>query len=278
MRIGNARRKIAAMEDCQEMKKLMVVAAVAAVLVAGLVVFFALRGEPSGVDEERGGSPSRAPRIASAAPVRKAGAANGAADAANKAAKRKIRFVRIRAEDRKDLPAGERRLLAAIESAVDDEDFKSLQRVVAEAGASTNPEVRGGLVEALGWFGKEALLDLLPFMADADADVAQSAIDNWTTALADVEDEKVRSSYVVNAMKVLTDKESLDAMIMQLDDCDDVVGMQALVDVIESKNKAAADVAREHYEFKTGEQYVDFDTASEWITKNYVPDDDADKD
>ena len=116
----------------------------------------------------------------------------------------------------------------------------------------------------------------MPFMADEDADVAQSAIDNWIMALADVEDEKERSQFVVSAMKILTDRDALDTMIMQLDDRDDVVGMQAIVDVIESPNKVASEVAREHYEFTTGEKYVNFDTASDWIAKNYVPDDPED--
>lgn len=93
---------------------------------------------------------------------------------------------------------------------------------------------------------------------------------------AGVEDEKERSRYIVGAMKILTDKDSLDTMIMQLDDCDDLVSLQALVDVIASQSKVAAEVAREHYEFTTSEKYVDFDTANDWISKNYVSDDGED--
>ncbi len=258
------------------MKKLMIATAVVAVLAAGAVFFSSSRGQSprtDGTPRPAANVPQETKGIPPPATETAAARATHATNATAKVAKRKMRFVRARAADRTDLPPNERRLLTAIESAVDRESLSALQRLVDEAGASTNPEVRGDLVEALGWFGDRALLDLMPFMADPDADVAESAIDNWTTALADVDDEKDRSRYVVSAMKILTDKEALDAMIMQLDDCDDLIGMQALIDVIESPNKAAAEVAREHYEFTTGEKYVDFDTANEWITENYVSDD-----
>ena len=257
------------------MKKLMIAVSAVAVLAAGLVLLLWRDGESSGGEGQKLLPKKSAPREAGVKTPSKTPAKIAASNGTANAGKRKLRFARGSAADRTDLSKEDRRLLVAIESAVENDSLEALQRVLSEAGASKNPEIRGDLVDALGWFGDKALLDLMPFMADADADVAQSAIDNWTTALADVEDEKERSRYIVGAMKILTDKDSLDTMIMQLDDCDDLVSLQALVDVIASQNKVAAEVAREHYEFTTGEKYVDLDTANDWISKNYVYDDDG---
>ena len=254
------------------MKKTIAWASVAAALAAIVVVAILMRGAPA--DSHAGEEKKVRREKGSVRSKAVANAAHGETNAPASAARRKMRFRRISAADRTDLPEADRRLLVAIEKAVDENDFKALQAVVARGGASfANPEVRGDVVDAMGWFGKEALLDLLPFMADADEDISQSALDNWTSALADVENEIERSDYVVNAMKIITDKDALEAMIMQLDDCDDVVEMQALVDVIESKNKVAVEVAKEHYEFVTGEEYVDFDAANAWIAEHYVPND-----
>lgn len=192
------------------------------------------------------------------------------------AAKRRGERPRIE-NDRPDLSPADRKLVDGIKDALDGERLKDLLKLLPEAMASKNVEVRSDLVDALGWFGRDAMLELLPLMADPDEDVAESAVDNWTMALNEVDDEMEKSTSVEAAMRVLKNEDALEAMVLELDDCDDMVALQALVNVIEGDNEVAAAVAREHYEFMTDEEYSGIESANKWLEKNYVPDDEDDE-
>ena len=182
--------------------------------------------------------------------------------------KKKILHQKIAYADRADLSNTEKRQLAAIEDALENEDFSALTKLLPDVYSNTNDEIRSEMVDALGWFGEEAMAELLPFMADRVEEIAQTAIDNWTTALADVSDGREKAKLIESAMHIIRDKESLESMIMELGDCEDVVAMQAIVNLIASKNANASSVAREHYEFVTGEEYTDFATAEKWVREN----------
>lgn len=190
----------------------------------------------------------------------------------------KARPIAESIDSRDDLTPEEKTLLKSIEEAVDDDDLATLRKVLPAASASTNPEIRSELVDALGWFGDKAVLDLLPFMADKDSEVAESALAHWSSAVSEV-GEKRRAKLVEETMKILTDKETLEEIVDQLDDLDDVRAIQVCVNLIESGNANAAEVAREHYEFVTGEEYTTFEAAEDWLRENYVNEnDDADVD
>ena len=60
-------------------------------------------------------------------------------------------------------------------------------------------------------------------------------------------------------------------MIMEINDLPNSAQMDILTRLIEGGNKAAAEVAREHYEFVTGEPYTTPDAAQKWLQEN--PDD-----
>jgi len=188
----------------------------------------------------------------------------------------KARPVAESIDSRDDLTSEEKTILKSIEDAIDEDDLAALRKVLPAASASSNPEIRSELVDALGWFGDKAVLDLLPFMADKDSEVAESALAHWSSAVSDV-GEKRRAKLVEETMKILTDKETLEEIVDQLDDLDDVRAIQVCVNLIESGNENAAEVAREHYEFVTGEEYTTFEAAEEWLKENYVSEnDDAD--
>lgn len=186
-----------------------------------------------------------------------------------KSKKRRLRHVKISYADRADLSSVEKRQLTEIQTALEEEDLKALLAVLPEASKSPNAEVRGEMVDALGWFGEEAMLELLPFMADRDEDVAEAAMDSWTMSLSEIEDEKEKATLIESAMLVIRDEDGLDSMVMELSDCDDLVAMQAVLNVIEGPNAKAARAAREHYEFMTGEEYAGFEAAERWLRENY---------
>ncbi len=172
-----------------------------------------------------------------------------------------------------DMSPADRRLMDAIEQGRDDDDLDRLVKIIPEVLASTNAEVRAELVDAIGWFDVKGMNHLLPFMADPDDDVRESAIDNWTSALGEVEDEKMRAQMVGAVMQVLTDQDALESMVNELIDMDERVALQTLVDVIEGGKAAPQGVAtaREQYEFLTGEEYTNIDAANQWLAENYEP-------
>ncbi|MCR5413537.1 MAG: hypothetical protein K6F50_02255 [Kiritimatiellae bacterium] len=177
---------------------------------------------------------------------------------------------RIGIADRADLAPDEKRLLAAIEKAMDDENLSAIREILPEAAASANAEVRSDLVDALGWFGVKTMAELMPFMADADEDVRQSAIDGWVAALGEISDAKRRADIIEAAMQVVDDEGALESMTMELSDMEEAEALRVVVGVIEDGAAAetAVAAAREEYEFITGEEYTNAADASRWLEEN----------
>ena len=176
-------------------------------------------------------------------------------------------------EEDDDMSPEDRRLMDAIEQGRDDDDLERLVKLIPDVSASTNAELRAELVDAIGWFDVQGMNHLLPFMADPDEDVRESAIDNWTSALSEVEDEKMRAHMVGAVMQVLTDEDALESMTAEFIDMDEKIALQTLIDVIEGGKSAPQGVAaaREQYEFITGDEYTTVEAANAWLAENYEP-------
>lgn len=258
------------------MKKILVAGcALAAALAIGLIAYFSLNaandpasGKPVADDVRNDAANSG--EIASPSKnnlrTKSSAAKNGMSG------KRKLQHQKIAYADRNDLYESEKCQLEAIEDALEKENLSALAKLLPDIYGSTNAEIRSEMVDALGWFGEQAMAELLPFMADRDSEIAQAAIDNWTTALADVSDGREKAKLIERAMQIIRDKDSLESMIMELGDCDDVAAMQTIVNLIASENANASSVAREHYEFVTGEEYTDFAAAEKWVRENCTDD------
>lgn len=181
------------------------------------------------------------------------------------------RVGRMTPDALEDLSPQDRACVTAMQSALDAEDYRALIPLVTAAAGSANADVRLRAVEALQWFGKKALAELTMFMADSDDDVRATACDAWTSALSHVEDAEEKGALVASAMEILTDSDQLESMVMEINDLPNSAQMDILTRLIESGNKAAAEVAREHYEFLTSEPYEGLDAARKWLQEN--PDD-----
>ncbi len=178
------------------------------------------------------------------------------------------RVGRMTPDALEDLSPRDRACVEAIQAALDDNDYARLMPSINTAAKSASPDVRAQAVEALRWFGKAALSELTLFMADADDDVRTSACDAWTSALFEVEDPALKGKLVESAMEILTDADQLESMIMEINDLPEAQQVDILTRLIEGSNKAAADAAREHYEFVTGEPYESRDAAQKWLLEN----------
>jgi len=172
-------------------------------------------------------------------------------------------------DERTDLAPADRETLKTVEKAMEDENYKILRAVVPAAIKSPSTEVRSETVDALGWFGEKTMDDLLPFMADADADIAESALSNWTSALGEIEDDKRKCALVENVMQVLKNEDALESLVTELNGCEDLLALRSVVNLIQCDNPAAVKVAREHYEFMTGETFTTVEAANAWAAENY---------
>jgi len=264
------------------MSKKAIAVALAAAAVAAAVAVFALRdgGAGEGEAEEPATEGRAAKRPPDGRRPRAAGnAANAKTAKTSAAAKRtRIRQPRVDTKDRTDLSPADKRLMLSIENAIDNENLEALRKIVAEASASANAEVRSDLVDALAWFGKDAMLEIMPLMADDDESVRESAVDAWTNALGEVDDMKMRGTMIESVMKILKNEDALQAMTIELNGLEDLDALQVLVNVIEEPgiSEVASKTAKEHYEFITGEEWNGIDAAEQWLREN--SDDDSDDD
>ena len=167
----------------------------------------------------------------------------------------------------------ERALSKRIEAALDEENLENAVACAKEALTCPNAEIRQAMVDTLGWFGEKGLPELTPFLADSDEDVRDSALNEWTTALAEIEDESEKLGIVELAMNVLSDEEALEDIANEYIGADEKLAVESLLRIIEGGgSEGGIAKAKETYEFVTGEEFTDRAAAEKWIAEEYVPD------
>lgn len=175
----------------------------------------------------------------------------------------------------------DKRLARAMQEALDADDYEAVMRTTAEALKAENPDVRHNAVEALGWYGVQALPELTVCMADKDEDVAQAAMNHWEEGVAEMDDAEEKLQISLYAINTLSDVDTLTMMsshfagaAIELIDGEENPDMaaqkrlevvQALVDVIEGENEKSADAAREAYDEITGSPWVSIEEAEKYL-------------
>lgn len=271
---------------------ILVLAAAALALLAALQL-----GGTKGPEEPRGQETREARRLTSRGKRDAKRPAEAVREAmggvANDAARRKRRPP---AELFAHLSGKDRRVAEAIQAALDNDDFDATLAATVKALASTNAEVRLHAVDALGWFGLDALPELTEAMADPDEDVAESAENAWELALSEMPQADRRFAVAAAALGTLSNEDHLTTIVGQLtgaalemiDGEDDeekandnrVAVVQALVDVMDLDRAVNTREAREAYEDITGNEWVSIDEAERYLSDpdNYEPPEDRDDD
>ena len=174
-------------------------------------------------------------------------------------------------EDDQRTPA-ERELAERIEKALEDENFELAASCADEAQKCGVVEIRQAMVDTLGWFGEKALPELAPFLADADEDVRESAMNEWTMALSSIEDDEVKIKTVELAMGVLKDEDALEDISSEYIGVDEKLAVESLVRIIDGGGPVeGVEKAKETYEFVTGDEWVDAAEAARWVAEEYEP-------
>lgn len=205
---------------------------------------------------------------------------------------RKRRPFRRPADMFANLSGRDRNLAEAVMNALDKDDFDATLAATDEALKSKNPEVRLHAVEALEWFGLDALPELTGAMADPDEEVAEAAEYAWEQALSEVNDASRRFAISAAAMGTLDGKDHLEticghltgAALELIDGEDDeekaselrVSVVQSLVDIMGEGREANIEQAKEAYEDITGNEWISIDEAEVYLSDpdNYEPPED----
>lgn len=165
-----------------------------------------------------------------------------------------------------DLSDKDRKTARLVQKAIDNENYEDLKALLNDV-KSASPEVREQYVDGLSWYGKNALEEITAFIQDPDKEVARTAFNHWDGAISSIEEEWFKMPIVEAAMNAITDPEMLEDMGMHFRSSDDEsIAVKSLMRIVEhSKNKEAQRVAREAYEFITGEEYTTSSAAIDWI-------------
>lgn len=278
-------------------------AAVPAIVLAGAAAWFLMRGaepvaEPAKTDAtEKAGKVAigdfkakRAKKGPAAARERKAKRQKPAITAAKSTKDQTGRRQRIRPDLTgsnmfADFKPEDRKLVEAVQAALDDNNFEGVKAAVRRACESSDPEVRKHAVEALSWFGSKALPEITGLMADSNPEVAEAALEAAEQALSDMEDTWERFSSAAAYMRTFASNEdaisafagemtSAANELIEPEDPDlpaDVAkarqGREAVVstlaDMIEGGGKLAEE-ARDAYSFITGEDWISREEAAKW--------------
>ena len=148
-------------------------------------------------------------------------------------------------------------LIDAIEAAMSDERFGDVLAHTAEAVESPDPEVRRTMVEALSWFGVEAMAELIPYLDDSDESVRADAAFAWSSAVGQIEDEVERIEQIEMAMMMVLSPDSLETIGDDYLGVDEDLAVRSLLRVIEVGGPEAVRRAKEMIEVITGEPFVD---------------------
>ena len=174
-------------------------------------------------------------------------------------------------EDDKRTPE-EKALAERIEKALDDDNLEAAIACADEAQKCGVVEIRQAMVDTLGWFGEKALPELMPFLADADEDVRDSAKSEWSMAISSIEDDAEKIGVVELAMGVLNDEDTLEDISGEYIGIDEKMAVESLARIIaEGKSSAGVEKAKETYEFVTGEEWAGAEEAARWIAEEYEP-------
>lgn len=272
-----------------------VIIVAAGIALAALVVVFMTRKDNSSVSGatkepvvQKEGSPGRIVKKPKRISDRKAKAVGIRRKAAgtNKVAKVK-RKIRVIADP---YTPEERKLADNLQDASDENKLDVVRKAVEAIKKQKNPDLKIEAIDALAFFGKDALTDMMEFLRDTDKGVVDSAADNLSRALdeMDEKDNAFKAEFISNLLSIkdLCGADVTDVFMGQIE-CiggdDEKLAAKTIVQLIQNAeaSKAVKARAKEAYEFVTGEEYTTLEAAEKWFADKLAEEqleDDSDDD
>lgn len=159
----------------------------------------------------------------------------------------------------KMLPDALMRLL--VDEAVNANDYKRLSVLLGKLDRIGDPAIRLRLLEGLAWFDETAVADALPFLVDADSQVAAQAAEIVTSRISSVARQSQREKLYVAALKLMPDDApDRDILLATLEGDSKSVCLHVLHD-LESARKSRPELWRkltDIYSEQFGRPYVSY--------------------
>jgi hypothetical protein len=218
-----------------------------------------------------------------AAPARKGRAAAGRKARGTNVVARIKRTRTVRLED--SYTPAERLLADRLQSALDGNRLADVREAVAKMKGQKNPDLKIEAIDALGFFGKEALSDLLPFLRDVSQDVVDSAVSRISSVLDELEEneKEFKADFITTMLSTrgLCNAEATDQFVGQLESIgsdDEKLAVRMIAQLIEGEEIGEKIKARakEAYAFVTGDAYTTFEAAEKWYAEK-VAEEEAEK-
>ena len=201
----------------------------------------------------------------------------------------KPKMLFLEDEEEKELTDLARKVLASLQAALDAEDFEQIKQIFEMARAapkgSLGKSTRGmpvalrkKMIDALGWFGAQALPEMVEYLSDDNPDVAQMALDQFVMALSDISlGDRARAKIVTMASSVLTDPDALGQIFIEISNMRNSEAANTIYSIGDSGTPQAKAMLPETIEFITGEEGITtVEGLEEWLKRNPDgPDDEA---
>ena len=186
-------------------------------------------------------------------------------------------------DDEDNLNEEQKKLLARIREALDNNDKKTVIRLVQKMQKSDEwPDgipkaVKMAAIEAMGWFGVECLPEVLGFLADSDHEVVELTLERLQEAVSDITiSDRERAKILVELGKVVPDADTMDTMLFELNNMRHSVAAAAIKELMATGNDATKQALPDNVEFVTGEENINTPgKIDKWLAQN--PDDEDDE-
>lgn len=186
-------------------------------------------------------------------------------------------------DEYKNLTPSQRKILDVIRQASDNDDKKALIELIHQlekkpGWPSAFPLIiRREAVEALAWFDSDCLPEIITFIADKDADVAQMATDELIDSVSDQDmSDRIRAQILISSLNIPMDRDTVDHLLFELNNMRNSVAVDTVKKLWELQNKNITSQLADAIEFFTGEEGLDTpQKLDEWLENN--PDDEGDE-
>jgi len=193
----------------------------------------------------------------------------------------KPQMIEIEDEEMDELTDLARKLLVSLQAALDAEDFKQIQSILAMIENSPKGVLskkangipvymRKKIVEAAGWFGSSGMPEIVDFLGDENPEVVEAAMAQFELALEDVSlGDRARAEIVVMASKALHDNDALERIFMEISNMRNSVAAPTIVDICQFGTEEAKALMPETIEFVTGEDNIQtVEDIEKWLAEN----------
>lgn len=242
------------MSQMKAKKRVLLFALAAGALASCLVALFAFypRKKP-----QNGPVPSRpAQRSGKQAAAKKSAGKFAPGNRAAAEAKAKPKFSEALNDDAVKMSEAYKALLVEIQAVLDADDKQGLIKLVQRMQDSNEwpdgipKSLHLAAIEAMKWFGVSIAPELIGYLGSSDPEVVESTLDAMLDAISDSSiSDSEKSSMLLNYISVVQDADTLDMMMMELDNMRPTVRAKTAMSIYDSGNAAAIKVLNENIEF-----------------------------